>query len=389
MITTTSHANSLTTYNATAFSGSESVEVLERAKAAAFKMFNDACRKDPTLPANIIVPDNWKTLLTHWIIPHGEAYELWEREDIDKAEEYFNTLISRKKQLSTSYDPTWRDYLCKLSSPRGMDHQNRLMREFHTNFWKDKLSELVLAELARTVNFGDILNNEMFIKGAGLEIKNDLIENKRIQLNAVAKNLQDIYVEHAMRNNLQGLVAADPQLFKYFDNAQVPLTASSKELTEWVRSKILYGKPEGPWNIQLRTNTGIVSPLTKAPVFALPATTVPRANPTPPPINHAQQQQPQGQPQPPRGGNRGGRSQRGGRAQNFFEDGEINQQQPQPATIPQKKKHCAYCRKSFPKSKVFETHNQDTCFRVPGTPNFDAVKARTPPRDKSYYASKK
>lgn len=367
-------AGSLNLYNAKAITGEETVDVLIRTKEAALRMVADEATK-PT-------PQKWGTLLTHWVVPNSEAYNVWRRQDMDveSVEQLFNILISRKKVSSTLYTDTVYKHLVELAKPKSCDVHFIEIYEHHAKVFDEILGPCLATCLNKELDLADILTNDAFSSQRGQAVAAQIVARKEIQKGNILKKAKSDYVERNTRLELQALVLADPTLLDLLDRDQSPADASSSDLTNWFQSKILRGAPNGPHLISLKTNPNGASPLSKAPQLQTAGNATQAQHHGA--HNSSQQNQAAGNTngakskfQKTNHGNQLGNQPKSKVQKNTHAHQPGNQQNSQKAG----RKYCHFCKVAWPQSKTCDTHYSVNCYRNPQGTRYDANKAAVPP----------
>jgi hypothetical protein len=218
-----------------------------------------------------------------------------------------------------------------------------------------------------------------------------LINNRDLQKIEIVKQARINYTEQNTRLELQGLIAADPDLFQFLDRDQSPADSTASQLTDMFQTKILRGAPNGPYHIMLKTNQNTVSPLVRVNQSLAGQATAS--------IQAGQQAQAHPQPSPSPslsskgsgkrgspiviGGSSPGQGSSSSQKKSKYQS--ITRQPPNNnnnsgGTQP-KARFCAYCKSVFPKSKTCDTHYPNKCYRNPQSSLYDAAKAAIPPKN--------
>ena len=376
-----SPVNSLTTYNVKPISGDESVDVLVRTRDSAIRMVRDEENKGNT--------QEWKTLTTLWVVANSTAYEVWRRPDIESVDALFDNLIEKKNLSQTTMDDTHYKYLQKLRKPASMDAHYVEMYEYHAKFFDDKIKSDLSTTLNEKIKIPS-LNTAFFEEGLGAQVKSNIlseIENDKAQIiTAFKKN----YIESRLRTEIQGLIAPEPELIRYFDPAKSPLVLTASQLTNTIQNKILLGAPNGPYHISMRDGFN-VKPLTQIAANntnngqnnnADKQDSNIQVNPTfTPKLKNKRGQQPFQQ--QPSNNNNNINNKNIATVPKFKKQKQQFQKQIINNNPNQGKKFCYFCKTKYPNSTTCDGHYPNQCFRNPknGPGIYDSVKAKIDPKN--------
>ena len=360
--------NIMATYSAILMTGEEDVDIIKAQHESVKRYVADDATKPVSTP--------WKTLIGGWIQTGSRAYNVLRRPDTEEVDKYFEELIRRQKKESTDFDSSMRDYSISLCTPQSFDVHYKNAYEFHSKFHDDKIAGTLILKYETILSFGETLNDPLFSTANGLALKETIKENQRNKMWELIKAAKKLYVEEACRRDLQALVAGDPSLFKLLKTGQ-PITGTAGELAAWFQTSILDDYDGKRHDISLRTNPGIINPLTPCVVAAKVANNT-NIN------NNSGNRQPQQQPKFAKGNKRT-------HAASYTNSPQQTQHQPpqqpsnkKPKVVGSHKqlgtKFCGYCKHNLKNSISYSFHDASDCFRNPKSLKYDAVKAAILPK---------
>jgi hypothetical protein len=214
----------------TPIKGDESKEVFMSYKQAAVKCL----RQDKYKQEGKDFPDNWKFVLTPWIVGKSPAYDLLMRNDIRSSDQFFDKLLERKLASSTLYSARFLDLILKIVKPATADAQLRFVQEFLIDFCRRRVK---LQELDNLLELPSIINIQ------DEELRSRIVEELKSSIQKQKEEILDEFVEQLSHEVIMGMVSAEPSLFQQWDvEGSSPLTCTSYELADWIHTKLLAPK---------------------------------------------------------------------------------------------------------------------------------------------------
>lgn len=379
------------------FSGKEEKSKLEHFETAATSHLLAIAAKE--LPLGVLgYPENWKFHLSSWVEKNTTAEDVLNRFDIKTPKSFFSTLIARATSSSTIYDASFHRFLGKISQHESMDkHMTTCYNHFDKFFDKSMRADLE-AKVSELYVIQDLLDEAVMTRSQdGRELRQRFIDRRVAQISSIIAVVKEEFIEKMLCTIAQGMIAADPSLFRCLEPNQIPINANSHDLSEWFQVRILDAK-----NAKIAFRTSATNPLQVIPKESVKSS---ERIETPTLMLQNRQERRQGYVANINNNNNNNGyqhknnnninsprpqnvvQQRGGAPPSNGQPGKQPYQAPSHQATngqpPSKKvrRHCNWCAANFPTFKWnIQTHNQEDCYRDTAGKYYDAAKAAYPPK---------